>query len=260
MIVTRTILNMSYKIIETYKNMNPKTFEFQILCRDSDEIDNTTLTEKISNLSFQNSINFQHLIDQNDFSVKNVRKITIEQVINELDNICSTIKNHTFKLTKLLDLEFSSKFEEKIIKSFKFSDEKYYNKMNSICNQYFNIFNHRKKEDIVDYYSNERIIFQRKSKLLTLEKLKKNECKMKTKCKVLYTEAISCCNKIILFERNKTYDFEIVKEDFFEEDFFKIYETETDYVIVQDYVFNFHFDNKNYLRMKKLEHLKQLDN
>jgi len=260
MIITRTILNMSYKIIETYKNKNPKTFEFQLLCRDSDENENITYIERFSNLSFNTNIYLQHLHDQDDFSVNDIRDKTQEQVFNELDNICYSIKNHQFEVTKLINLEFCSTFEKKIIKSFCLSDDKYLTKIDSMCNKYFTIFNFRKKEDIVDYYSNERIIFQRKSKLLTLEKLKKNECKMKTKCKVLYTEAISCCNKIILFERNKTYVFEIVKEDFFEEDFFKIYETETDYVIVQDYVFNFHFDNKNYLRIKKLDHLKQLDN
>ena len=83
---------------------------------------------------------------------------------------------------------------------------------------------------------------------------------MTTKCKTLYTEVINCCDKIILFERNKTFDFEIVKEEDYEADLYKIYENATDYAILDEYDFDLYFDAKNYLRKKNLEHLKQLEN
>lgn len=168
MIITRTIINMSYKIIETYNNKNPKTLEFKLLCRDSDKIENITYIDKISHLSFNNTINIQHLIDQNKFSVRNARDKTNEQVFKELDNICLTIINHQFELTKVLDFEFSSDFEKKIIQSFKLSDEKFNSKIDSICNNYCKSLYYTNYY-IINYYKKERMMFQIKLKLIQLK-------------------------------------------------------------------------------------------
>jgi len=168
MIITRTILNMSYTVFKTYSNNNPETLEFQLLCKDSDKNENITYTEHICNLSFKNTISFQHLHNQNNFTVRSVRDKTIEQIFNELDNICLTIKNHQFEITKIYDLEYSSTFENKIVKCFMLSDDKFNSKLDSISNQYLSPFYYRNPE-VINYYKNERLKFQRKSKLIKLE-------------------------------------------------------------------------------------------
>jgi len=168
MIITRTILNMSYTVIDTYKNNNPKTLEFQLICKDSDKNENITYIEQISNFSFINTINFQCLLYQNRFTVRTEREKTIKQVFDKLDNICLTLKNQQFELTKIFDLELSSTFEKNIIESFKLSDYKCNRKIHSICNEYYSSLYYR-YNDIINYYKNERIKFLRKSKLIKLE-------------------------------------------------------------------------------------------
>lgn len=171
MIITRTILNMSYKIIETYNNKNPKTLEFQLLCKDSNKNENITYIEQISNLSCKNAIYFKYLLYQYKFQVRNLSEKSIKQVFDELNNICLTIKNYQFELTKILNFEFSSTFEKKIIESFKLSDDKCYSKIESICNKYCSPYYYRDndRDIIIDYYKKERVKFQRKSKLIKLE-------------------------------------------------------------------------------------------
>jgi len=168
MIITRTILNMSYTVIETYINKNPKTLEFQLVYKDSDKNENISYTEHISNLSFSNTIYFQYLVYQYKFSVRSVREKTIKDVFDELDNICLTVKNHQFELTKILDLEFCSDFEKKIIESFKLSNDRCNRKIESICNKYCSpyYYSYRAIDITINYY---KIKFQRKSKLLKLE-------------------------------------------------------------------------------------------
>lgn len=168
MIITRTILNMSYKVIDRYINKKPKTIEFELLCKDSDKIENNPYIVHISNLSFKSSIYFKHLLDQNKFSVRKMRTKTIEQVFDELDNICSTIKNHQFELTKIFDLEFPSSYEKKIVKLYVSTDDIFYSQIASLSNKYY-LYYLSRKDDIIEYYKNERIKFQRKSKLIKLE-------------------------------------------------------------------------------------------
>jgi hypothetical protein len=159
---------MSYKIIERYNNMKPKTIEIELKYRDSDINDDIICIEHINNLSFKSSFYFKHLIDQNKFSIRKMRTKTIQQVLNELDNLCLTIKNHQFELTKLFDFEFTSSYEKKIVNSFLLSDDIFYSKIDSVTNRYYGFYLSR-KDDIINYYNNKRLKFQRKSKMLKIE-------------------------------------------------------------------------------------------
>ena len=168
MIITRTILNMSYKVIDRYNNKKPKTIEFQLLCKDSDKFEDITYFEHICNFSFKSSIYFKHLLYQNKFSVRKMHTKTIEQVFNELNQICSIVTNYQFELTKLFDLEFPLSYEKKIVKCYVSSDDIFFNQIASVSNKYH--FHYlRREDDIINYYIDKRLKFHRKSKMLKLE-------------------------------------------------------------------------------------------
>jgi hypothetical protein len=159
---------MSYKITETYINKKPKTLEFELISRDSDKNEDITYIVHISNLSFKSSIYFRHLLDQNKFSVRKIRTKTNKQLFNELDNLCSTIKNHQFELTKIFDLEFPSKYEKKIAQCYNSSDDKFYNQIACVSNNYY--LNYLSREnDIINYYKDKRLRFLRKTKMQKIE-------------------------------------------------------------------------------------------